>query len=164
MTKMITGNTWDQMELLTGVARPDADDVSVSEGYEKGFNFYEYFMFNETVNNSTLQPRLKLRNLQISCLMHYTKKSVGQVLTMRVRDLEKLVASLRKKSKGKIASGNALEEIEKLFKSYDEENAFHLLFHAPNKPHAPLSKAKVMKTFLELTEKMESEEASFDVA
>lgn len=152
-----------EIELLTGVAVRDGESVSAL--YERGFNFYEYFMFNETVNTSLLSPRLKLRYLQISCLMHYTKKSVSQVLTMRMKDLDNLVTSLKKKSKGKIASENGAAEIGKLFKSPNGEDAFHLLFHAPNKPHAPLSKAKVIKTFLELTEKMEEPiDTSYDVA
>ena len=166
MTRVMTEN-WDGIEVLTGVARPAGLGGAVGVGYERGFSFYEYFLFNESIHSSFLQPRLKLRYLQISCLMHYTKSSVSKVLTMRRQDLDNLINTLKKKKvRGKIESENAIREIEKLFKKGDTKDNFSLLFHAPHKELVPLSKAKVMETFLKLSEPLaETVDAeSYDVA
>ena len=171
MTKVMVGN-WNGIEVLTGVARPSGCGVAGLVGggvvgYERGFSFYEYFLFNESVTSSFLQPRLKLRYLQISCLMHYTKSSISKVLTMRRQDLDNLISSLKKKKiKGKIESENAVNEIERLFKSWGAKNGFSLLFHAPHKELVPLSKARVMETFLKLSEPLTETVGaeSYDVA
>jgi hypothetical protein len=127
---MKTTQKWEEIEVVTGVARPgykqcDRETIAL----DHPICLEQMWAAIDRIENSQLSPRLQKRYKFVIEMMYRLQMSLSGVLRLRGADIEKHAHKLK---------GLDLPVIGR----------FELVFHSPNKFHIPLVRARVLNDIL----------------
>lgn len=121
---------WDLIESFTGVSKPDKNKRSQNV-FDKPLCAEQLWIGIDTLENSTLMPRLKKRYTLMLYLMYRLQMSLSEVMQLRGNDLNRHKKAL---------AGIELPELK----------SFQFIFHSPHKLFIPLSRSKIMHDLMPL--------------
>lgn len=156
--------SWTELEQITGVARPNADEATKSL-LDRPLSLEEYWLLNEKIETAGLSPRLERRYKQIIALMHHTRSGIGKVLGMRVADLHNALIKISKTMpRGKQEASRSIDEIKSLFSDFIHPTGNPNAFLFPVSVHRktiPISRAKIVPELLQLADHL-TDHINFD--
>lgn len=127
---MKTTQKWEEIEVVTGVARPGyIQSQRETIALDHPICLEQMWAAIDRIENSQLAPRLQKRYKLAIEMMFRLQMSLSGVLRFRGADIEKYAHKL---------NGLDLPVIGR----------FELLFHSPNKLHVPLVRARVLNHIL----------------